>query len=117
MVKTDVQAATILAVADLSHHVGTLRTKIVGIRYYTGHATTGEFVIIRREPSNPVGIWVRFFRSCLLIALLSSTPMLSAWRMSRETRLETSRAKWLQSSVLTWYGRLLNPLALLIAPW
>ncbi|KAA6413716.1 MAG: snf2 family helicase [Lasallia pustulata] len=32
---------------------GTLRTKIVGIRYYTGHATTGEFVIIRREPSNP----------------------------------------------------------------
>lgn len=56
MVKTDVHAAPILAVADLSNHVGTLRTKIVGIRYYTGHATTGEFVIIRREPSNPVGI-------------------------------------------------------------
>lgn len=31
---------------------GVLHTKIVGIQYYKGHATDGEFVIIRREPSN-----------------------------------------------------------------
>ena len=28
--------------------------KIVGIRYYNGHASAGESVIIRREPTNPV---------------------------------------------------------------
>ncbi|KAL8696081.1 MAG: hypothetical protein Q9201_007834 [Fulgogasparrea decipioides] len=32
---------------------GTLRTKIVGVRYYTGYATIGEYVSVRREPSNP----------------------------------------------------------------
>ncbi|KAL8696716.1 MAG: hypothetical protein Q9224_002655, partial [Gallowayella concinna] len=31
---------------------GTMRTKIVGIQYYTGYATVGEFVSVRREPSN-----------------------------------------------------------------
>ena len=31
---------------------GTLNTKVVGIRYYTGYASVGEFVLIRREPSN-----------------------------------------------------------------
>lgn len=31
---------------------GTLSTKVVGIRYYTGHATVGEFVLVRREPRN-----------------------------------------------------------------
>ncbi|OJD15502.1 hypothetical protein AJ78_04233 [Emergomyces pasteurianus Ep9510] len=29
-----------------------LPTKVVGIRYYTGHATIGEYVRIKREPSN-----------------------------------------------------------------
>lgn len=33
---------------------GVLSTKIVGIQYYKGYATEGEYVIIRREPSNPV---------------------------------------------------------------
>ncbi|KAL8717229.1 MAG: hypothetical protein Q9225_005514, partial [Loekoesia sp. 1 TL-2023] len=32
---------------------GTLHTKIVGIQYYTGYATIGEYVSVRREPSNP----------------------------------------------------------------
>lgn len=32
---------------------GVLRTKIVGVQYYDGVATDGEFVILRREPSNP----------------------------------------------------------------
>lgn len=32
---------------------GTINTKVVGIQYYTGHATIGEHVIVRREPSNP----------------------------------------------------------------
>ena len=32
---------------------GTIDTKIVGIQYYTGHASEGEHVSIRREPSNP----------------------------------------------------------------
>ena len=32
---------------------GILDTKIVGVQYYTGHATPGEHVIVRREPSNP----------------------------------------------------------------
>ena len=32
---------------------GTVNNKIVGVRYYNGRATPGEFVIIRREPTNP----------------------------------------------------------------
>ncbi|GES66884.1 SNF2 family helicase [Aspergillus terreus] len=31
---------------------GNLHTKIVGVRYYRGHATIGEYVILRREPTN-----------------------------------------------------------------
>ena len=31
---------------------GVLQTKIVGVQYYTGYATIGEHVLIRREPSN-----------------------------------------------------------------
>lgn len=34
---------------------GTMSTKVVGIRYYNGTATVGEFCTVRREPSNPVG--------------------------------------------------------------
>ncbi|EEH06150.1 DNA repair and recombination protein RAD5B [Histoplasma capsulatum G186AR] len=30
----------------------TLSSKVVGLRYYTGHATIGEYVTIKREPSN-----------------------------------------------------------------
>lgn len=29
---------------------GVLETKIVGVQYYRGHATVGEYVLIRREP-------------------------------------------------------------------
>ncbi|KAL9074423.1 MAG: hypothetical protein Q9157_004383 [Trypethelium eluteriae] len=32
---------------------GTLRSKIVGVRYYTGYATIGEMVLLKREPHNP----------------------------------------------------------------
>ena len=32
--------------------IGTMHTKIVGIRYYTGYATVGEFVSVQREPTN-----------------------------------------------------------------
>ncbi|KAF7616635.1 SNF2 family helicase [Aspergillus flavus] len=32
---------------------GNVNTKIVGVRYYRGHATYGEHVILRREPGNP----------------------------------------------------------------
>ncbi|KAE8387960.1 SNF2 family N-terminal domain-containing protein [Aspergillus alliaceus] len=31
---------------------GRINTKIVGVRYYRGHATPGERVILRREPTN-----------------------------------------------------------------
>jgi SWI/SNF-related matrix-associated actin-dependent regulator of chromatin subfamily A3 len=31
---------------------GVLQTKIVGVQYYTGYATIGEHVLIRREPGN-----------------------------------------------------------------
>ena len=33
---------------------GRIMTKIVGIRYYNGHATMGEHVLVRREPTNQV---------------------------------------------------------------
>ncbi|KAL9091832.1 MAG: hypothetical protein Q9159_001204 [Coniocarpon cinnabarinum] len=33
-------------------HYGTINAKIVGIRFYHGRATTGEFVVVRREPRN-----------------------------------------------------------------
>ena len=29
-------------------------TKIVGVQYYRGLASNGEYVVVRREPSNPV---------------------------------------------------------------
>jgi len=32
---------------------GILNTSIVGIRYYDGSATVGEYVMVRREPGNP----------------------------------------------------------------
>lgn len=32
---------------------GILNTKIVGCRFYDGHATVGEYVRVRREPRNP----------------------------------------------------------------
>ncbi|KAI4129439.1 MAG: hypothetical protein LQ338_002220 [Usnochroma carphineum] len=31
---------------------GTMRTKIVGVRFYTGYASVGEYVSVRREPRN-----------------------------------------------------------------
>jgi SWI/SNF-related matrix-associated actin-dependent regulator of chromatin subfamily A3 len=34
-------------------HYGSLRTKIVGVRYYNGYATIGEHVLLHREPNNP----------------------------------------------------------------
>ncbi|GFF87517.1 putative SWI/SNF-related matrix-associated actin-dependent regulator of chromatin subfamily A member 3-like 1 [Aspergillus lentulus] len=34
-------------------HYGSLRTKIVGVRYYNGYATVGEHVLLHREPNNP----------------------------------------------------------------
>ncbi|KAL5342935.1 SNF2 family N-terminal domain-containing protein [Aspergillus crustosus] len=33
-------------------HYGDLKTKIVGVRYYRGHATIGEHVVLKREPQN-----------------------------------------------------------------
>ena len=33
--------------------VGAIDGKIVGVRYYNGHATSGEQVMVRREPGNP----------------------------------------------------------------
>ncbi|KAL8937424.1 MAG: hypothetical protein Q9216_004435, partial [Gyalolechia sp. 2 TL-2023] len=32
---------------------GILSTKIVGVQYYTGYATIGEYVSVRRQPTNP----------------------------------------------------------------
>ncbi|KAH8430451.1 HIRAN domain-containing protein [Aspergillus melleus] len=32
---------------------GEMPSKIVGVRFYNGHATIGEHVILRREPHNP----------------------------------------------------------------
>lgn len=34
-------------------HYGDLDARIVGVRYYSGFASPGEFVMIRREPGNP----------------------------------------------------------------
>lgn len=33
--------------------LGILETKIVGVQYYDGYASVGEYVLVRREPSNP----------------------------------------------------------------
>lgn len=33
--------------------LGSIHSKIVGVRYYDGYASTGERVIPRREPGNP----------------------------------------------------------------
>lgn len=31
---------------------GILNSKIVGVQYYTGYASVGEYVLVRREPRN-----------------------------------------------------------------
>jgi SWI/SNF-related matrix-associated actin-dependent regulator of chromatin subfamily A3 len=36
----------------LMKSIGTLMTKVVGVQYYSGFATIGEMVLLRREPSN-----------------------------------------------------------------
>ena len=41
------------AVLTFLYLSGILDTKIVGVQYYRGHATPGEYVVVRREPSNP----------------------------------------------------------------
>ncbi|KAI4716965.1 SNF2 family DNA-dependent ATPase domain-containing protein [Aureobasidium sp. EXF-10727] len=38
---------------DQYQKYGSLDTKIVGVRFYTGFATVGERITIKREPSNP----------------------------------------------------------------
>lgn len=38
---------------DQYQKCGSLDTKIVGVRFYTGFATVGERITIKREPSNP----------------------------------------------------------------
>lgn len=38
---------------DTLTQYGTMSSKVVGCQYYRGHATIGEFAIVRREPSNP----------------------------------------------------------------
>ena len=47
------QDDTTQAIGENFEHYGTLDTKIVGVQYYRGQATRGEWVIIKREPSNP----------------------------------------------------------------
>ena len=37
-------------------HYGDLPTKIVGVRFYNGYASSGEQVLLRREPGNPVSV-------------------------------------------------------------
>jgi SWI/SNF-related matrix-associated actin-dependent regulator of chromatin subfamily A3 len=32
---------------------GLLHTKIVGVRFYSGFANSGEHVMVKREPTNP----------------------------------------------------------------
>ncbi|EFW16478.1 hypothetical protein D8B26_005802 [Coccidioides posadasii str. Silveira] len=41
------------AYSDFELYEGILLHKIVGVRYYNGQATKGEYVNIRREPGNP----------------------------------------------------------------
>ena len=36
---------------------GVLNTKIVGVQYYKGLASNGEYVVIKREPNNQVRIY------------------------------------------------------------
>ena len=38
----------------LTQFTGTLKSKIVGVRYYNGYATVGEMVLLKREPHNQV---------------------------------------------------------------
>lgn len=34
-------------------HYGDINTKVVGVRFYNGHASRGEQILMRREPGNP----------------------------------------------------------------
>lgn len=36
----------------VTHPIGTLKSKIVGVQYYRGHVTFGEMVTLQREPTN-----------------------------------------------------------------
>lgn len=38
---------------DRLHHYGNIEAKVVGVQYYRGLASSGETILVRREPSNP----------------------------------------------------------------
>lgn len=53
---------------DQLHLYGELSTKVVGVRFYNGHANPGECVLIRREPGNPYDRYVRESSGCYIIS-------------------------------------------------
>lgn len=50
-----VPSSTQAAAADTEnlHHYGSIHGKIVGVRFYNGHANPGEQILMKREPGNP----------------------------------------------------------------
>lgn len=46
-------ALIVACLCAIDSSIDTLPTKIVGVRYYTGHATIGEHVLLTRQPNNP----------------------------------------------------------------
>lgn len=74
---------------------GTMSTKVVGIRYYNGTATVGEFCTVRREPSNPVCLFLFtfvFFYKELLSSFFSMLFLLKGHGISREISTRVTRA-------------------------
>lgn len=51
LVFSSTQAAA--ADTELLHHFANLHSKIVGVRFYNGHANPGEQILMKREPGNP----------------------------------------------------------------
>ena len=94
-------------IVGLRRAIGVLSTKIVGIQYYNGCATEGEFVIIRREPQNPVrALRILLFRCKAKAPFLitnSTIPMRSELIMYDANKLDTFHAQWLPNWPGTWY--------------
>lgn len=88
-------------------YAGILFTKIVGIQYYKGHATDGEFVIIRREPSNRVCIaQIRFALNTNHLTLICSMILMRfVSTMSAGNKLDTYRGKWHRRWLDIWYEK------------
>ena len=90
----------------------------MGVRFYTGYATIGEYVVVRREPSNPydsnalrvenvqrdqIGHIPRAMASKLAKYMVWISPRVSAWNLTAMPTGFRGASRGRLSHRLRWY--------------